>query len=60
MYKDHIYVQFKMNDALNVHDFLDWINPSKINWARLSLNPNAIHLLEHGVNCLKIRQFSRK
>ena len=37
-----------MNCESNVwtYELLDWIDPEEINWSLLSLNPNAIHLLE--------------
>ena len=35
-----------ISDYAEENELLDWIDPEKIDWGYLSLNPAAIHLLE--------------
>ena len=41
------------------YELLDWINPSKINCGYLSLNPDAIHLLEENLEKINWSFLSR-
>ena len=38
-----------MNTVLT-YELLDWVDINKLNWERLSCNPNAIHLLEKNLD----------
>ena len=42
-----------------IYKLRDWINQDKINWAYLSRNPNAIHLLEQNPHKIKWNMFAK-
>ena len=41
-----IYFLFVIHVYMNCYKLLDWVDLNKLDWERLSLNENAIHLLE--------------
>jgi hypothetical protein len=46
------FVKFKYIQQLmfKFYKLREWVDPSKLDWSYLSLNPNAIYLLENKIN----------